>query len=140
MKTMVRVAGVTFNNDNGVSRQNIIRSLQGEHGIITCDLIETVYHNPETGEDEKAIEVREHVSKQMLGYIPRKELDNENLDNQMTGFIRFYKGTWSVQLDTIKRPSPKQYAYVKSLCTKYRKAMPAYDVRAYAYMFEMVRG
>lgn len=135
----MKIAGVTFKNADGVSRQNIIRSLQGAYGIITVDLVPTTYHNSETNADERAIEVREHVSHQLLGYIPKAELDNPMLSDQMTGFIRSYKGTWSVQLDNIKRPTPKQYAYVKSMCAKSGKAMPAYDVRAYAYIFETLR-
>lgn len=139
MKNFIKVAGVTFKNEDGVSRQNIIRSLSCNHGIITVDLCETVFHNNETNEDERAIKVLEHNTKQCIGWIPRTDLDNENLSDQMTGFVRNYKGVWSVQLDNIKRPSAKQYAYAKSIANKKHIAMPAYDVRAYAYLYEAVR-
>lgn len=135
--TPIKVVGVTFTNEDGTNRQNIIKALCGSHGIVTVDLVETVYHNPDTNEDERAIKVCDHNTKLCLGYIARTQLEDARLADQMTAFIRCYKGTWNVQLDGIKRPSAKQYAYAKAIALKSGTAIPAYDVRALAYLFDM---
>lgn len=139
MKNMIKVAGVTFTNEDGTSRQEILAGLVGTTGIITVDLQQTTWHNDETNEDEYAIKCIEHNTRKVIGWIPKTELDNDILSSQMTGFIRYYHNKYSVQLDTIKRPSQKQYHAVKALCAKQGRPMVAYDVRAYAYVFEMAR-
>lgn len=139
MKNMIKVAGVTFANEDGENRQDIIANVCGMTGIITVDLVHTTWHNDETNEDEYAIKCVEHNTRKVIGWIPRTELNNEALDSQMTGFIRNYHGKYSIQLDTIKRPSSKQYHAVKALCARQGRPMVAYDVRAYAYVFELAR-
>lgn len=141
MKNEIRIAGVTFANEDGQSRQEILGSLASNMAgsIITVDLLNTVYHNPDTNEDEFAIRCVEHNTRKCIGWIPRAELRNENLDEQMTGFIRVYKGNYYVSLDNIKRPSQKQYHYIKNLCTQMGIPVIAYDVRAYAYVFNLNR-
>jgi hypothetical protein len=137
----LKLAGVTFANEDGENRQDILRNFATSMcgGIITTDLMDTIYHNPETDEDEYAIKVVEHNSRKIIGWIPKSELANPDLDEQMTGFIRHYKNNYYVVLDTIKKPSQKQYHYAKSLAKRLGIPAIAYDSRAYAYVFNMNR-
>lgn len=134
MKTFLKVAGVQFANEDGQSRQEIIKTLKKSTcGIITVDLVETTF------EGEYAIKCIEHNSRKLIGWIPKAELKSELLSSQMTGFIRVGEYGASIQLDVIKKPSQAQYHAVKMICSKAKKQMPAYDIRAYAYVFEMAR-
>lgn len=133
-----RLAGVTFKNDpqdGGRSRQDILKDFVdcGRH-ILTVDLIYTEYNN------EFAIKVKDHTTKQVLGYIPKSDLDKISSQKirQMTAFIRFYKNCYSVQLDRINQPTKEQYCYMKHICEENNLAMPAYDKRAYAEIFALV--
>ena len=134
MKTFLKIAGVQFDNEDGESRQEILKTLKKNTcGIITVDLVETTY------EGEYAIKCLDHNSRKIIGWIPKTELKNEILSSQMTGFIRVGSYGASVQLAVIKRPTQAQYHAVKIICSRARKSMPAYDTRAYAYIFEMAR-
>lgn len=127
-----KVAGVTFDNeieDGGRNRQSILKDLYecGRH-VLTVDLVRSTYNgNP-------SIKVIDHLTREMLGYIPKEMISNVT-DNQMTGFIMFYNECYYVQLDIQKKPSKKQYKYMQYLCSKARTIMPAYDERAYAEFF-----
>ena len=137
MKTL---AGVTFANDvqdGGRSRQEILAEILANRGhIITVDLEYTKFHNEETGLDEDAIKVREHSSREVIGWISRNDIPSME-HHQMTGFIRVSKNGYSVQIDNQRKPSAKQYHYAKVLCARHNVQMPAYDVRAYAALFAM---
>ena len=132
----VNVAGVTFCNDEkdgGKSRQSILKELYVmKSGIITVDLKHTTY------EGEPAIKCIEHSTKQCIGWIPKTKI-SEIKDRQMTGFINKSKIRYSISLDVQKKPSTKQYQMVKSVCGEMEITMPAYDVRAYTPIFQMVR-
>jgi hypothetical protein len=135
MKT--KLAGVTFNNaeeDGGRSRQQILEELvKAGRQIFTADLIYTSY------KDEFAIKVREHATKQIVGWIPRDDLYMfaDKKIKQMTGFINYY-GVYCVRLEEQQAPTHEQYAYMKDLCGQNNWGMPAYDRRAYANIFNMV--
>jgi len=135
MSNMIKMAGVKFNNDDGESRQEILSNLFNINlgGIITVDLIETEF------EGEYAIKCVEHNSRKVIGWIPKTELKNEILSSQMTGFIRRTSYGHNVQLSVIKKPTSAQYHYAKALCGRNKKPMPAYDARAYAFIFAMAR-
>lgn len=127
------IAGVTFANENGTKRQDILAAFACQNKIIlTVDLKETTY------EGEKAIQCIEHKTRQMLGWIPKKDIENIK-HSQMTGFIRKSKRGYSVMLDEQKAPTRNQYYYIGKLCDRYGIERPAYDVRAYAHVFEMER-
>lgn len=68
-----RVAGVTFENDDGTSRQEILRHLKFRDEPyaepdtdLTLDLVETTF------EDELAIEVR--LNDYQIGFVPRNKI------------------------------------------------------------------
>lgn len=130
----MKLAGVTFNNeeiDGGRSRQEILRELVGmNRQIFTADLIYTKYNG------DFAIKVREHATKQIVGWIPKVELEKfaDRSVKQMTGFISNY-GSYSVELSPQDPPTSKQYAYMKAICNEEGYSMPAYDKRAYALIF-----
>ena len=62
----ISVAGVTFSNENGESRQKILRDFG--FGFRYALLRQTTY------EHERAVEV--WVDSKMVGYIPKKRLDD----------------------------------------------------------------
>lgn len=134
MKT--KLVGVTFNNDpedGGRSRQEILEELvKLNRQIFTADLVYTKY------KDEFAIKVRDHATKQILGWIPKAEVEKfrDKKIKQLTGFIHYY-GAYCVQLDDQQAPTHKQYAYMKHLCEQNGWSMPAYDKRAYASIFNL---
>lgn len=134
MKNGIKVAGVTFRNENedgGKSRQEILAELVSlNRSIITVDLIYTKYGN------DFAIKLREHATKQIIGWIPKDKLNlfKEKKIRQMTGFISNY-GIWSVRLFMQEAPTHQEYRYMKYLCNKSGCAMPAYDKRAYKEIF-----
>ena len=133
-----KLAGVTFNNDpddGGRNRQEILAELyNGGRQIFTADLIYTKY------KDEFAVKVRDHLTKQILGWIPKSDLEmfKDKKTRQLTGFIRWHGG-YHVQLDTQHAPTHKQYAYMKFLCEQNGYTMPAYDKRAYAGLFAILQ-
>lgn len=133
---VTRIAGVTFNNeaeDGGVNRQKILNALANSgRQIITVDLKRTQYNG------ELAIKCIEHTTRQVIGWIPKSDIDKIT-HSQMTGFIDYGKHGYSVRLDWQHAPTAKQYHYVKSLCTKHGIELPAYDIRAYAYVFALER-
>ena len=131
---LTKLVGVTFSNDvedGGKSRQAILAELVAlNRQIFTADLIYTEFNG------EFAIKVREHVTKQIVGWIPKADLEKfkDKKIKQLTGFIRNY-GAYSVQLDYQQAPTHKQYAYMKYVCSQQGCAMPAYDKRAYSIIF-----
>ena len=69
-----RVAGVTFENDDGENRQEILRHLKFRDEPyaepdtdLTLDLVETTF------EDELAIEV--HINDYQIGFVPRNKVN-----------------------------------------------------------------
>ena len=62
----INVAGVTFTNEDGESRQQILRDLG--FGFHYALLKQTTYEN------ERAVEV--WIDSKMVGYVPRKNLDD----------------------------------------------------------------
>ena len=137
-----KVAGVMFMNaseNGGKSRQEILQELCNTKGcIITVDLKHVAFHNPETNENEPAIQCIEHATKHLIGWIPRTDIAMMNGCRQMTGFIRLSKKRYSVQLEEQIAPSPAQYRMVKEFCQKHNMQMPAYDRRAYTQIFAML--
>lgn len=142
MKVMTKVAGVTFANDEkdgGRSRQEILKELATSKGsIITVNLYRTNWLNPKTGKYEHAIKCVEHDSKEVIGWIPKTDIDKIK-EKQMTGFIGFVKGTYNVALDVQKCPTQAQYHAMKDICKSTGIPMPAYDVRAYAPVFAQAK-
>lgn len=127
MKNTIKVAGVTFSNDNGVNRQKIIAVLGA--GWKTAKLKQMMFNG------ERAVEVR--IDGLLVGYVPKTQLKNPmSNERELTAFIECYnkKGVnkWYVTLSERETPSGKEYAYMKKLCYQANIPMPAYDRRAYA--------
>lgn len=129
MKNSIKVAGVTFNNEDGTSRQELL-ALIGR-GFRTAKLKQTEY------EGERAVEVR--INGKMVGYVPRTQLTNPlSFEQELTAYVDIYKNKFFVELTPRVRPSSKEYVTMKTLCAKAGKPMPAYDRRAYAQYWATV--
>ena len=137
MKSTIKVAGVTFNNPDGRDRQSIIRNLGT--GWKTAKLKQTTF------EGERAVEVR--ISGHLVGYIPKTQLGNPmSTADELTALVEYYPGKhvndtgkWHVTLSERIVPSRQEYAYMKKLCRDAKLPMPAYDRRAYAQYWAVVK-
>lgn len=137
MKNTIKVAGVTFANPDGRNRQAIIRNLG--LGWKTVKLKQVTFEN------ERAVEV--YCGKQLIGYIPKAQLGNPlSYEKELTAIIEYYPGKhvddigkWHVTLSARETPSAKEYAYMRKLCRAANLPMPAYDRRAYASYWTVVK-
>ena len=137
MKSTIKVAGTTFVNKDGVNRQDIIHNLGT--GWKTAKLKQTTY------DGKRAVEVR--IAGQLIGYVPKTQLGNPlSHESELTAFVDYYPpkninddGKWYVVLSERSVPSSAEYAYMKKLCIKAGRPMPAYDKRAYASYWAVVK-
>lgn len=135
MKNTINVAGVTFANENGENRQDIIASLG--FGFKTAKLKQTTF------EGERAVEVR--IGGKLIGYVPKTQLGNPlSHEDELTALVSVYskgegKEKYYVTLSAREVPSAKEYAYMKKCCIAAKKPMPAYDKRAYAQYWAVVK-
>lgn len=137
MKNTIRVAGVTFANEDGRNRQEIIRNLGT--GWKTAKLKQTKF------DGERAVEVR--ISGHLVGYVPKTQLSNPlSYKGELTALVEYYPGKlvddtgkWHITLFERATPSAKEYAYMKKLCAEAKRPMPAYDSRAYASYWAVVK-
>ena len=78
MKNTIKVAGVTFSNDNGVNRQKIIAVLGA--GWKTAKLKQVTFNG------ERAVEVR--IDGLLVGYVPKTQFKNPmSNERELTAFI-----------------------------------------------------
>lgn len=87
----MRVAGVTFPNPDGESRQEILKNIG--FGFFTANLVQTTFEN------ERAVEV--WIQGKQVGYVPRADLDNPMSYKQtLKAQILFFdaKGIYHVDL------------------------------------------
>lgn len=137
MKSTIKVAGTTFNNEDGTNRQDIIKRFGT--GWKTAKLKQTTF------DGERAVEVR--IGGQHIGYIPKTQFGNPlSYKSELTAFVDYYPpknvddaGKWYVVLSERSVPSSAEYAYMKKLCAKAGRPMPAYDKRAYASYWSVVK-
>lgn len=137
-----RIAGVTFTNDKidgGRNRQEILAELYKHSKIITVRLVRTTFRNPDTGIVEPAIKCVERNTKQVIGWIPRTDIPKMQGVRELTGFIRFIKDGYSVELENQQAPSSAQYKVIKQYCDATGTRMPAYDARAFGPIFAAMR-
>lgn len=97
---LCNVAGVTFENPNGESRQEIIKDIiekEGHNNYWTGPgkLNVIRYVNVEEDRDEPAIEVR--IKGKLIGYIPKNKIEEVSCNN------RVQSGTVIVQLSYIRQ-------------------------------------
>jgi len=137
MKNTIRVAGVTFSNPDGTNRQDILKGLG--IGWKTAKLKQTTF------EGERAVEVR--INGHLVGYVPRTQLSNPlSSMTELTAMVEYYPakkangdGKWYVTLSERIRPSSAEYGLMKKLCAEAKLPMPAYDTRAYAGYWAVVK-
>lgn len=129
MMTM-KVAGVSFDNDDGTSRQQILSTMaKREGGYAIVDLIETTF------DGERAVKIIDHNSKGCIGWVPKDNLeDNPTFPASVTAKIQCYKGTYFATISETVVPSAKQYYAAKCICKNNNIMMPAYDSRAYSHL------
>jgi hypothetical protein len=140
MKDITKIVGVKFNNPDGESRQEILKSF-GENTYLTVNLLKETWLNPETNIPELAIACVERNSKKKLGYIARAEVSPELLKlRQLTGLISFCKDTYYCELAIQQLPDKEMYESMKKICADRNLPMPAYDIRAYIQFSENLNG
>lgn len=130
MEKTFKLAGVTFNNEDGTPRQDILRVLYELPGHVTIvKLIETTY------DGERAVKVIDEKSGQTIGWIRKADLFIMNkFPEKMTARIDFYKDNYFVVLEEYKTPSQKLYHAVKELCDKKHIQRPMYEMNAYRWV------
>lgn len=123
----MKLNGVTFKNDDGKSRQDVLREIASrEAGISIVNVVETTYNG------ERAVQVFDSITNQCIGWIPRDELSaHPSFPAEMAVKVQMYKNTFFADISEVIRPSAKQYYAVKRICRERRLPMPAYDARAY---------
>lgn len=128
MTMNLKLAGVTFDNEDGTSRQKLLETMyQMPAHMILVDMIETTY------DGERAVKVLESKSKYHIGWVKKADLAKyEKFPDQMTASVNYYKNTYYVELSICEAPSQKQYHTVKSIVAKKHMPKPIYDKKAYA--------
>lgn len=132
----LNVAGVTFKNDDGTERQDILKVLYGLPAHITiAQLIETTY------DGERAVKVIDEKSKMNIGWIKKTDLKNHpTLPEKMTATIDFYQDKFFAVLDEYQQPSQKLYHAVKDIWTEKKLSKPAvYEARVYRYILDQYK-
>lgn len=136
------VAGVSYDNKDGSSRQEILSRIAGNHhtGDTKCiaDLVIGIYEDANTHVREDAIYV--YVGRECIGAIPRTEIGRfMNLINsgctKMLANVGFYEkaGKYTCNLYEYSAPTPAQYATVVSICRKHNWMMPLYEKGEYTH-------
>lgn len=137
-----RIAGVTFANDacdGGENRQDLLKELMGFPSAVR--LQKTIFHNPDTNQDELAIKVISHNTNKVLGYIPRTDIDRFKNESVMILQVSYYKNQYSGALSLPVPPTPKQYSIMKALLWKNKiDTLPVYDKTIYSYAIQKVAG
>lgn len=132
-----KLAGVTFANppeEGGEERQSILAELTGAPTPVTLENV--IFHNDETGLGEFAIKVRSDVTGKLVGYIPKAEINKWKNTGKMMLTVNCYKNTYYGSLNLLRKPTPKQYGAMKSLCAKgIINKMPPYDQTVYQWVF-----
>jgi hypothetical protein len=131
VKDAIKTAGVTFNNPDGESRQEILKSL-GADTYITVNLIKQSFFNEQTQMPELAIACIEKNTKKQIGFIPRTDIEPEILKiRQLTGLVSVYQNTFFCVLTAQQTPDTEMYEDMKKTSETRGIPMPAYDTRAY---------
>lgn len=124
----IKVAGVSFNNEDGTSRQEILSRIfnnPGHCSIVTP--VECLY------EGERAVKLIDNATKLCIGWIPKTELASHQIfPLQMTVYVGNYKDVYHAVVSETIPPSKRQYWYgQKILKQNAQRPYVAYDVIAY---------
>lgn len=121
----ISVAGVTFANDDGMNRQDILKQLG--FGYRLARLIQTTYN------DERAVEVR--VNDSLIGYIPRKNLADPISYSDtllMQVLLNEQSGVYYALLSPITPPDTEEINKTSEFCRQHNLEMPSiFDKRVY---------
>lgn len=130
MDNYIKVAGVTFENPDGESRQKILKGFG--FGFRYAILKQTTFEN------ERAVEI--WVDSKLIGYVPRTQLDNPlSYRDIMLVQILYYeeKGIYCAEISELQPPSDAEIRRMVVLCKRCGIVPPPEDVRAYRYFNEM---
>lgn len=130
MDDYIKVAGVTFDNPDGESRQTILRKLG--FGYRYAILKQTTY------DGERAVEV--WTDSKFIGYVPKAQLDNAlSYASILLVQILYYeeKNIFCAELSELQTPSDAEIAQMKLFCRNNKLAMPPMDKRAFKYTYDM---
>lgn len=121
MNSSFNVAGVTFCNEDGESRQEIIKNIGCIYNLAT--LVQTTYKN------ERAVEV--HINGKKIGYVPKTELNNPlSYSPTLLAEISVFeenseqKKIYYVKLREIIKPTDKQTSAMLSFCRTHNLRVP----------------
>lgn len=121
----ISVAGVTFANNDGTKRQDILRKLG--FGYRLAYLVQTTFEN------ERAVEVR--IGNELVGYIPRKHLsDPISYSVSLLAQIAYndVSGNYYVILSPIEPPDGEEIAKTTAYCREHNITIPVIsDKRVY---------
>lgn len=125
MGDYIKIAGVTFDNPDGENRQDILRNFG--FGYRYAILKQTVFEN------ERAVEV--WVDSKLIGYIPRKELDNPlSYRDLLLAQIMYFeeKDIYCAEVSEIQHPDAQDTAKIMTFCNE-RNLTPPFiaDKRVY---------
>lgn len=130
MDNHIKVAGVTFDNPDGESRQTILRKLG--FGYRYAILKQTTY------DGERAVEV--WTDSKFIGYVPKSQLDNElSYASILLVQILYYeeKNIFCAELSELQTPSDAEIVQMKLFCRDNKLTMPPMDKRTFKYTYDM---
>lgn len=130
MDDYIKVAGVTFDNPDGESRQTILRKLG--FGYRYAILKQTTY------DGERAVEV--WTDSKFIGYVPKAQLDNAlSYASILLVQILYYeeKNIFCAELSELQTPSDAEIEQMKLFCRNNKLAIPPMDKRAFKYTYDM---
>ena len=133
VKFLCSVAGVKFEGRQDILSRICKNKKSGEVKFLVS-FQPTTYTDPATQVIEDAVAV--FAGKEQIGFIPRKELSNPAVMSEETAVATcgWYAPAKAYTVNLYKHniPSPKQYAYVKSVCNKNGWALPLYTAEAFS--------
>ena len=111
MDNYIKVAGVTFTNENGESRQEILKNFG--FGYRYAILKQTTF------DGERAVEV--WVDSKLIGYVPKTQLNNPlSYEELMLVQIMYYeeKDIYCAEISAIQHPDEQDVAKIRAFCTE----------------------
>lgn len=111
MDNYIKVAGVTFANEDGESRQEILKDFG--FGYRYAILKQTTF------DGERAVEI--WVDSKLIGYVPKTQLNNPlSYEELMLVQIMYYeeKGIYCAEISAIQRPDEQDVAIIRAFCTE----------------------
>lgn len=121
----ISVAGVTFTNNDGTKRQDVLKKLG--FGYKLAYLVQTTF------EGERAVEVR--IDNALIGYIPRKHLsDPISYSASLLAQIAYndVADNYYVILSPIEPPDREEIVKTTAYCREHNITMPViFDKRVY---------